>query len=190
MDQLFWRTALAALWIGWLIYWIVNARKVKPARWRDPLASQLFYRIPLLFAAILLFFGQARSGLLSGHFLPQTPLTGALGVIMTTAGLALAIWARRCLGSNWSNIVTLKENHRLVRTGPYASIRHPIYSGLLLAIAGTAVAFGEWRDLLALGFALFALIYKARVEESRMREAFPDYEAYCRETAALIPFIY
>ncbi len=103
---------------------------------------------------------------------------------------AQAVWARRCLGSNWSSVVTLKEDHALIRTGPYAHVRHPIYTGLLLAIAGTAVAFGEWRDLLAFAFTLFGLIYKAEVEERPMHETFAYYEPYRRESAALVPFIY
>jgi protein-S-isoprenylcysteine O-methyltransferase Ste14 len=86
--------------------------------------------------------------------------------------------------------VVVKEDHALVRTGPYARVRHPIYSGLLLAFLGTAVAIGEWRGLVAVALAFVALVRKSAEEERRMRETFPDYEQYRRETAALIPLVY
>jgi protein-S-isoprenylcysteine O-methyltransferase Ste14 len=190
MNPVFWNATVAALWIAWLAYWMIISGNVKPTRWREPLRSQLLYRVPVLIAAVLLLSGNVGSGFLTGQFLPQTPLIGWLGTLMVAMGIALMVWARRCLGSNWSSVVTLKEDHTLVRSGPYRTIRHPIYAGLLLAIAGTVVALGAWRDLIALGFALFGLLYKARVEEKRMQETFADYEPYRRETAALIPFIY
>jgi protein-S-isoprenylcysteine O-methyltransferase Ste14 len=87
-------------------------------------------------------------------------------------------------------VVTLKDDHALVRTGPYKYVRHPIYSGLLLAVCGSAAVAGEWRGILALGLAIIAVLYKSRVEEARMRETFSEYGAYCRETAALIPFLF
>ena len=190
MHPLSMHSVIAVLWIGWLAYWIMNAGKVKPTRWREPLRSQLLHRIPLFIAAALLFFGNARSGFLTGHFLPENALTDGIGTLMVALGFAFAIWARHRLGANWSSAVTLKEEHTLIRSGPYAIVRHPIYSGMLLAIAGTAIVFGQWRDLLAFGFALAGLIYKAHIEEQRMRATFSDYENYRRETAALIPFVY
>jgi len=84
----------------------------------------------------------------------------------------------------------VKEGHALIRSGPYAHVRHPIYTGILLAFLGTAVSIGEWRALLAVPFALLAFVLKSRLEEGRMRQTFPEYEQYQRETAALIPFIY
>ena len=190
MDQRVWHVAIAILWIVWVLYWIFNAGKVKVTRWRESGLSQLLHRAPLIIAAVLLFFGHWPFGFLVGHFLPENGLTGALGTFMVIGGVAFSVWARHCLGANWSSAVTLKEDHTLIRSGPYALVRHPIYSGMLLAIAGTAVVFGQWRDLLAFGFALVGLVYKAHIEERRMRETFADYETYRRQTAALVPFIY
>jgi len=190
MHPSFWHIAIAALWIGWLAYWIVNAGKVKPNRWQEPLWSQLLHHVALIVAGVLLFFGHARTGFLTGHFVPENALTAGIGTLMVASGVAFSIWARRCLGANWSSNVTLKEDHVLIRNGPYAFVRHPIYSGMLLAIAGTALVFGQWRDLLALGIASAGLIYKAHIEEGRMRTTFADYESYRRGTAALIPFVY
>jgi protein-S-isoprenylcysteine O-methyltransferase Ste14 len=93
------------------------------------------------------------------------------------------------LGRNWSATVTVKESHTLIRTGPYRYVRHPIYSGILLALLGTAVAIGERRGFVAVAVALVGIAWKASVEERRMRETFPEYAQYRRKTAALVPFV-
>ena len=101
-----------------------------------------------------------------------------------------AIWARNVLGRNWSGIVTLKQDHELIRTGPYRYVRHPIYTGLLIAFAGSAIARGEWRGLLALAIAFVALWRKLKLEEQWMIETFGDaYRRYRDEVRALIPFV-
>jgi protein-S-isoprenylcysteine O-methyltransferase Ste14 len=113
-----------------------------------------------------------------------------LGLIMLAAGIAFAVWARHDLGRNWSGTVTVKQNHELIRSGPYRLVRHPIYTGLLLAILGTAIAFGEWRGLLAFGLLTGSLLLKLRIEERFMSESFPkEYARYRAEVPALIPFI-
>jgi protein-S-isoprenylcysteine O-methyltransferase Ste14 len=93
------------------------------------------------------------------------------------------------LGRNWSGTVTLKDDHALIRTGPYRQVRHPIYSGALLALAGTVLAVGEC-GVIAFALVFLAVLRRVRVEEKHLRASFPDYDHYRRETAALIPFIY
>lgn len=109
---------------------------------------------------------------------------------MVAAGLGLAVWARAHLGRNWSGIVTVKKDHALIRTGPYRIVRHPIYTGLLLALIGTAAAIDEWRVVVAVICALIGFLRKIQVEEKRMRENFPEYSRYRQQTAALIPLLY
>jgi protein-S-isoprenylcysteine O-methyltransferase Ste14 len=109
---------------------------------------------------------------------------------MLAAGLAFAVWARRHLGRNWSAHVVVKEDHALIRSGPYRHLRHPIYTGILLAFLGMVLVIGELRGLLAMGCVLLSFAIKSRQEEKRMSETFPEYEQYRRETAALIPFVY
>jgi protein-S-isoprenylcysteine O-methyltransferase Ste14 len=181
---------IATLWLAWAIIWLVAAGGAKTTRRREPLRSEVLHRLPVLIAAALMIWRRPLPPPLMERFLPATPAVAALGVIMVAAGLGFAVWARWYLGANWSGMVTVKVQHELIRTGPYRYVRHPIYTGLLLAIAGTAVALGEWRDAIAFGLAFFAFIVKSRVEEQWMGETFPEYASYRRATAALVPFIY
>ena len=183
-------TLVPALWIAWLVYWALSARDVKATRWREPLLSRVLYRVPLILAAILMAAPNAVPRALTGRFLPAGGPLALLGPLMVAAGLGFAVWARRHLGRNWSASVVVKEDHALIRSGPYRRVRHPIYTGMLLALLGTAVTIGAWRGLLAMPLAILSFVVKSRAEERRMRETFPEYEQYQRESAALIPFVY
>lgn len=181
---------IPVLWIAWGFFWLAAARRVKPIRWREPFGGQALHVVPLLFCAVLLAAPRHLPPILLARFAPPGPLLPALGALLVAAGLGLAIWARAHIGREWSGIVTLKEEHALVQTGPYRTVRHPIYSGLLLALAGTAVAVGEWRGVLAVLCALAGFMIKIRAEEALMSDAFPEYAAYRARTAALIPLVY
>ncbi len=144
-----------------------------------------------MIAALLLFDNGLNIGPLNRRFLPYSDLGQYTGLILTAAGITFAIWARLYLGSNWSAAVTVKESHMLVRTGPYSIVRHPIYTGFLLAAFGTAVAVGQYRGLLATAAAAFAWQTKLLIEERFMTEQFgSEYEAYKRDVKALIPFVW
>ncbi len=184
------RGIIPALWMVWLVYWIVAAGDVKPTRWRESPGSRALSSLPLILVAILLGAPHSLPPVMLKRFLPPNPMLPTLGTVLVAAGVGLSIWARRHLGRNWSARVTLKEDHSLIRTGPYRRVRHPIYTGMLLALAGTAIAIGEWRGLVAVALALPAFVRKSRVEEERMGLTFPEYEQYRTETAALIPFVY
>jgi protein-S-isoprenylcysteine O-methyltransferase Ste14 len=190
LDRTALQFVIPALWITWLLIWFVAARNVKPTRWHESLGSGLLHRVPLVFTGLLLALHAHLPSFLLQRFLPGGAAYALLGIAMVVTGLGLSVWARWHLGTNWSGDVTLKENHALIRTGPYGYVRHPIYSGILLALLGTAVAIGEWRGLLALALAFLAFAYKSSIEERRMRETFPEYDGYRRETAALIPLIF
>ncbi len=123
--------------------------------------------------------------------MPNSPAVAWVGVALTLAGIALAIAARLFLGGNWSGTVTIKEGHTLVRKGPYTLMRHPIYSGFLLAIFGTALAIGEIRALIAASIVLAVLTHKINLEERFMMEQFgAEYAQYRRKVNALIPFVW
>src|SRR5262249_31101443 len=146
--------------------------------------------VPLTAAAVLMASRRLPIDWLYARVLPASTAVAVSGIAMTAVGLAFSVWARLHLGGNWSGTITLKHDHTLVRTGPYRLVRHPIYSGLLLALLGSAIAIGEWRGLLAVALAWLALLRKASIEERLMRENFgADYERYAREVPALIPSI-
>ena len=120
---------------------------------------------------------------------PRSPLRFGGALALAAAGLAFTVWARVHLGRNWSGSVTLKEGHELILSGPYAWVRHPIYTGLLMALLGSAVACGELRAAIGLGVVAAAFVRKLRIEERFMRESFPQqYPRYCAQVPALIPF--
>jgi protein-S-isoprenylcysteine O-methyltransferase Ste14 len=178
------------MWLAWLIYWMAAARNVKDTRRHESLASRLTHVVPLILAAALLASPDLPVPWLHQRILPRSLATYGIGVALVAAGLAVAVWARRHLGRNWSGIVTLKREHELVRSGPYRFVRHPIYSGLLLACLGTAVAIGEWRGFVAFALVTGAFLLRVRKEERFMDEAFgADYARYRADVPALLPRI-
>ena len=180
---------LSLLWLAWLVYWFAAARDVKATARREPGASRLGHSLLMIVAGVLLSLRHLPGGL-SAHFFQPSAATYALGLIMVAGGLGISIWARRVLGRNWSGIVTVKQDHELIRTGPYRYVRHPIYTGLLLAILGTALIFGEWRGLIAFVIFTAAIMLKVRAEERFMDESFPEqYARYRAEVPALLPFL-
>ena len=180
----------AILWMVWLAYWFLAALNVKRTQRREHFGSLLLNRVPLVIGAFLLAFERQPLHSLSARFLPLSQAFYWMGLFMLAAGLAFAVWARRYLGRNWSGVVTVKQDHELIRSGPYALVRHPIYTGLLLAILGTAVAIGEWRGLIAFVLITAGFVIKLRTEEAFMSETFGEqYARYRAEVPALIPFM-
>jgi len=130
-------------------------------------------------------------GFLGWRFLPEHAAIEWAAVATTALGVGLAIWARLCLGGNWSGTVTLKEGHELIRRGPYARIRHPIYTGFALAIAGTALAIGEWRGVVAFVILFTAHYLKARKEEAWLaREFGAAFEEHRAHTGMFLPKLF
>ena len=179
---------LGVLWLAWLAYWFAAAQDVKPARRRESPANRLLTAVLIIPAAVLLAVPGTWLHWLGARFLPDTLFLYGLGLLMVIVGLAFAVWARAHLGRNWSGTVTVKEDHELIRSGPYGIVRHPIYTGLLLAILGTVVIVGEWRGQFAFCFLAIALLLKLRREERFMEDSFPDtYPGYRAQVPALIP---
>jgi len=184
------RDLIGALWLAWLAYWVIAAGMAKPVERRETPLSRAIHVVPLTAGAVLMAWPHPPHWL-SARFVPPGALTEWLGTAILAAGLAFATWARMHLGGNWSGTVTLKQDHELIRSGPYRFVRHPIYTGLLFALLGTALSLGEWRGLVALGLIAAAFARKMRIEEQFMRENFGDaYGRYRAEVPALIPFLY
>ena len=186
----FYRYVFPALWLAWIGYWWVSSRDVKPTARREPFSSRIRYIGPLVVAGLLLAVPALPVPFLRERFVPFTSPIFATATAITAAGLLFSVWARRHLGRNWSGTVTIKEDHELITTGPYAIVRHPIYTGLLLAFVGSAIAVGEWRGVAAAVLAFLSFLFKLRIEERWMKERFGDaYHAYCQHVPALVPFV-
>ncbi len=141
-------------------------------------------------AVVLLWYPSLPLPILGDRFLPRGTWCFWIGAAVTAGGLLFAVWARRHLGRNWSQAVTVKEDHALITTGPYAIVRHPIYTGLLLGLLGSAVARAEWRGLVAVALVLGVLWPKLKLEENWMRAQFGEsYDAYARRVSALMPHV-
>jgi protein-S-isoprenylcysteine O-methyltransferase Ste14 len=176
-----------ALWLIFLGVWIIAAVGTKRTVRRESAANRLAYVVPAAIGAFLVF-QPGHLGRLDVRFLPDTRAVGLAGLAITAAGIGFAIWARFTLGRNWSGTVTVKEDHRLIRTGPYRFVRHPIYSGILAALLGTAIGQGAVSSLIGVAIALYALRIKWLIEERFMVEQFGDeYVQYQREVSAVIP---
>ena len=175
-------------WYAFAAYWAIKYLRVKPTKTAEPLAGRVLTIVSLAFAFELLFDNRLRLGLLDGRFLPDCPEIGWVGIALTTLGVAVAIWARYCLGQYWSARVTLKEGHQIIRSGPYRFMRHPIYTGMLLATMGTAMVVGQWRGALAVTLLLVVHSLKARREERLLISEFgEEYATYRRSTGFLFP---
>jgi protein-S-isoprenylcysteine O-methyltransferase len=173
------------------LVWVFGAFTSKQTARSEP-GSRRLVELCLLFVAFSLLFNRSlRAGPLGWRVLPASgPLPWA-GVFLTFAGIAFSIWARIVLGRNWSAAVTVKYGHSLVCRGPYAIVRHPIYSGFLLAALGTAIAFGEAGCFLSLPLMALAWRLKLGLEEEFMRGEFgAGYESYRGRVKALVPFVW
>ena len=180
--------AIGLLWLCWLAYWMAAARDAKPTRRIESTGSRLGHVLPLALAAWMLGARTLPGGFLGGKIVEPVAALPMLGVALVAAGLAFSAWGRHYLGRNWSGIVTVKENHELVRGGPYRLVRHPIYSGLLLAFVGMALVRDEWRGIVAVAIAWLALWRKLLVEERFMIEQFGDaYRRFRADVPALVP---
>ena len=184
------RQLMFGLWLAWALYWMVSAYGTKRTRRRESLGSRLSHVLPLAIGVVLIAWPHLHLGRgLSRPLLPPGPLRFGSALVLVVAGLAFTVWARVHLGGNWSGTVTLKERHELILSGPYAYVRHPIYTGLTVALLGSTVACGEPRALIGLAVVAAAFVRKLRIEERFMRESFPEqYRQYCAKVPALIPF--
>jgi protein-S-isoprenylcysteine O-methyltransferase Ste14 len=186
----FYKSFFPVLWIAFLIYWQIKAVGTKTTRRLEPAASRILRALVFLIAIVLLSTTRIPLRWLYLQLWPPGFWPFWLGASVV-AGLLFAVWAREHLGSNWSRSVTIKQGHDLITTGPYAVVRHPIYTGILAGFLGTAIALSQVR-----GFIVFVLIFlilwvKLRMEEQWMCSQFGEtYATYAHQTAALVPYLF
>jgi len=177
-----------AAWFIWCLYWFGASLAAKPVRRTESVASRLTHYVPLLLGIALLISPRVAKSMLDGRFLPRSAVLFWFGVVLLLTGLLISVAARRHLGGNWSSTVTVKVDHTLTRSGPYRFVRHPIYSGILLAVLGGVIASGEWRQLVALALIAGAFLRKIQIEERYMLGQFGEtYALYRQNVAALVP---
>ena len=186
----FYRSFFPVVWIAFLVYWNIKAVGAKATQRLEPAVSRILRMLAFLIAIVLLSVPRIPLPWLYVQVWPSGLLPFWLGAAVTVAGLLFAVWAREHLGRNWSRSVTIKQGHELITTGPYAVVRHPIYTGILTGFLGMAIAVSEVRGFLAFAIMFLALWAKLRMEEKWMRSQFGEtYAAYSRKTAALVPYL-
>ncbi|HUJ95980.1 MAG TPA: isoprenylcysteine carboxylmethyltransferase family protein [Terriglobales bacterium] len=180
------------LWAVWYAYWLVSARhrvrstEGSPVK-QESLAGRLGYQA-LLVGGFALMIWRWPLSQLQVRLWPSAGWWLAVGLTIESAGLAFAIWARRTLGKNWSARITTGSVQELIIRGPYQFVRHPIYSGLLLAVLGTAIVVGHIEAFVGLLMIYTAIAIKIRREEAALRQHFGTaYEEYARNVPALVP---
>lgn len=179
------------LWIIFIAYWAISAVGVKKNIRQKRFGGMMGVR--LLALVILLWMFHSRipfSSGFKGYPVFHNPVSGIIGVVLCGAGIASAIWARRHLGRNWSSRPSIKEGHELVTSGPYRFVRHPIYTGMLLALLGSVLAVNAiWVIIFLICIVVF--IARIKTEEGYMMQLFPDqYPDYKKHTKALIPLVW
>jgi len=182
------------LWGVWYAYWIVSARKrirstEQSQAKRESMSGRLVYTVLMIggFALLIWHFPQPA---LAKQLWPSAGAWLAAGLVVEIAGLAFAIWARHTLGTNWTGRITTGGSQELIMRGPYRIVRHPIYTGFLFAVLGTAIVIGRVRGFVGLAIFLVSILIKLRREEAALREHFGSaYEDYARRVSLLLPGI-
>jgi len=187
----FFESFFPVVWISFLLYWQIKAAGTKTTQRIEPAASRILRAFAFLVVIVLLSTTRIPLRWLYRELWPSGIWPFWIGAAVAVAGLLFAVWAREHLGSNWSRSVTIKQGHELITTGPYAVVRHPIYTGILTGFLGTAIALSQVRG--SITFVLIFLVFwiKLRMEEQWMRSQFGEtYATYARQTAALVPYLF
>ncbi len=185
------RALIEVPWGVFVVYWIIGGLKTLNTREKESFVSRFAVLLVEFVGYVLIFSGAMGIGFLGTRFIPRTTASATLGVVLVWSGVGLAIWARYHLAEYWSARVTIKEGHRLIRSGPYKHLRHPIYSGLVLATIGSTVVIDEWRCILGTGLVLVGYCFKASKEEAMLSQQFGEaFREHQKHTGFLIPRFY
>lgn len=185
------RTIAYGLWAVLFVVWLLGYSNLK-RNIQKPDIGKYLGTTGLLMVSFFLLFADHHPWVLGTVLISPVATLGIIGDGIALVGVFIACWARVTLGTNWSgSVATIKKDHELVTTGPYAFVRHPIYTGFLLAIVGTWLTIGDLGSGLAIVFAAIAFLIRIRIEEQAMGSKFgQQYQAYQQQTKTLVPWIW
>ncbi len=192
--MLFYELFFPAVWVAFLLCWQIiwgRATGTKITQRIEPAASRIARSLVFLIVIVMLSTTWIPLPWLYRQLWPSGIWPFWIGAAVTVGGLLFAVWARLHLGRNWSSSVTIKQGHELITTGPYAVVRHPIYTGILAGFVGSAIALSQVRGLIGVALIFLAFWSKLRMEEKWMRSQFGEtYTTYMHHTAALVPYLF
>lgn len=176
----------AVLWLGWIVSWAIAARWASRPEARAPLRAEWHWLLVAAGAVLLGFnFTTGQRGIAWMGFDTKEQVL----FVLAAAGLGFTWWARIHLGTLWSGSVTRKAHHKVIKTGPYGIVRHPIYTGISTALIATALLRPGWLGLAGVVLIIASFVIKYRLEERFLMEVLgPEYAAYRRKVPALVPF--
>jgi protein-S-isoprenylcysteine O-methyltransferase Ste14 len=184
-----WYLINGLFWVSQTVYWFISARFTARTKSSEGWLLYLSHLIPLAIGFWLIF--HSRNWFLFYGVLYDSLAVRIAGTIITAAGLLFTVWARIYLGKYWSGIITLKEGHKLIRSGPYRLVRHPIYTGYCLAALGSAIAFASGDAFIGFVVITATCLGKIRREEKLLTAAFGDeYRQFQAEVTMLVPFVF
>lgn len=187
----FYESFFPVVWVAFLVYWRIKAAGAKTTQRSEASASGILRALTFVLVIVLLTTKVIPLPWLYRQLWPSGLRAFWMGAAVTVAGLLYSVWARHHLATNWSSAVTIKKDHELITSGPYARVRHPIYTGILAGFLGTAIAVAQVRG--AIGFVLIFVVLwaKLRMEEKWMRSQFGEtYATYVQRTSALVPYLF
>jgi protein-S-isoprenylcysteine O-methyltransferase Ste14 len=186
-----WPTSLLSLiWLAWVVSWMVASFWSGRTKAHVPILESWAYQLPIVLGAIMLLPFTER--VLGARQLYNIGNVGTYAVAMLVVlGLCFTWWGRIHLGRFWSNSITHKEDHRVIDTGPYGLVRHPIYTGQIIGLLASGIAIATWTAMLGVILISLGEWQKARMEERFLSVELgaEAYGTYCRRVPMIVPFL-
>lgn len=175
-------------WVVTALYFLVAMLRTNRIKRREAVGARVLDRVLLLGGYVLLFSEAPLLGKQNLHFMTPTRALEIAGAALTYGGLSLTIWSRARLGRYWSGVVALKQDHRLIQSGPYRVVRHPLYSGIILAAIGVGLCLTTWSSLAGIVLLTACFERRAHQEDALLASEFgAEFEIYRQHTGRLVP---